>query len=137
MEIRLIIESKLGSFFSTVQFRINGFSSPYRFDRNAHAPVTHEIWYLKTFENSSKEPRFISKHVRFIVIGFLLSNLLKMLWKFFWRFIVWKIQLRGLFFFFENPGRFFCVDLIPTNKKKTFQTSQIIKSRISKFNVFA
>ena len=48
-----------------------------------------------------------------------------------------KNSVKGPFFFFENPDRFFCVDLIPTNKKKTFQTSQIIKSRISKFNVFA
>ena len=36
LEIFLITESKLYNFFPTAQFQINGFSCPYRFDRNAH-----------------------------------------------------------------------------------------------------
>ena len=36
VDILLITESKLDNSFPTAQFQINGFSSPYRLDRNAH-----------------------------------------------------------------------------------------------------
>ena len=36
VDILLITESKLDNLFPTAQFQINGFSSPYRLDRNAH-----------------------------------------------------------------------------------------------------
>ena len=36
VDIFLITESKLDNSFPTAQFQINGFSSPYRPDRNAH-----------------------------------------------------------------------------------------------------
>ena len=36
VDILLITESKLNNSFPSAQFQINGFSSPYRFDRNPH-----------------------------------------------------------------------------------------------------
>ena len=35
---------------------------------------------------------------------------------------------------FKNPGKHSCIDLIPTNKSKSFQTFQIIETGISDFH---
>ena len=94
LEILLITESNLGSSFPTAQFRINGFST----ERTQIHIKTCKIYCNRGF---TVEPTENAMEIFLKVYSL-------------------KNSVKGPFFF-ENPDRFFCVDLIPTIKNKTFR----------------
>ena len=127
VDILLISETKLDETFPTRQFSIDGFTSPYRLDRHNAEISSHMNCMGKAIDSLS------SRYENFLLIGDFNAEVSDVSMKEFCDIYSFKNLIKEPTCF-QNPANPKCIDLMLTNRHRSFQNSCVIETSLSDFH---